>query len=206
MAVAAAKHSIDPRRYFESVDAASEKPEHEPVCLYLETTNRCNLLCTTCPRTYAELEPPADMSWQLFTSIVDQIPHLTRAVLHGAPRGGPADPGDENHRRRGGQAAPPPGLANLGRAAEQRIQHLHRGDLGPRQLGTRQFVKVIVGQLLGLPDRDAAQQGRQAGQPGQFLTALLARAQVGVNHRALGGINGPEHVDTERMPDVTAIR
>ena len=58
-------------------------PEHEPVCLYLETTNRCNLLCTTCPRTYAELEPPADMSWELFTSIVDQIPHLTRAVLHG---------------------------------------------------------------------------------------------------------------------------
>ncbi len=45
-----------------------------PVCLYLEVTNRCNLLCTTCPRTYAELEPPADMSWQLFTRIVDQVP------------------------------------------------------------------------------------------------------------------------------------
>ena len=54
-----------------------------PVCLYLETTNRCNLLCTTCPRTYEELEPPADMSWELFTSIVDQIPNLQRAVLHG---------------------------------------------------------------------------------------------------------------------------
>ena len=40
-------------------------------------------LCTTCPRTYAELEPPADMSWELFTSIVDQIPRLHRAVLHG---------------------------------------------------------------------------------------------------------------------------
>src|SRR5580700_10136129 len=83
MAVAAAKRPVDPRRYFESVDAASEKPEHEPVCLYLETTNRCNLLCTTCPRTYEELEPPADMSWDLFTSIVDQIPRLHRAVLHG---------------------------------------------------------------------------------------------------------------------------
>ena len=35
------------------------------------------------PRTYAELEPPADMSWELFTSIVDQIPDLQRAVLHG---------------------------------------------------------------------------------------------------------------------------
>src|SRR5271154_3300528 len=77
------RRAIDPKRYFESVQADSEKPEHEPVCLYLETTNRCNLLCTTCPRTYEELEPPADMSWDLFTSIVDQIPRLHRAVLHG---------------------------------------------------------------------------------------------------------------------------
>ena len=74
---------FDPRRYFESVDARSHVPGHMPVCLYLETTNRCNLLCTTCPRTYAELEPPADMSWELFTSIVDQLPGLQRAVLHG---------------------------------------------------------------------------------------------------------------------------
>jgi MoaA/NifB/PqqE/SkfB family radical SAM enzyme len=80
---AATKRAVDPKRYFENVQADSEVPEHEPVCLYLETTNRCNLLCTTCPRTYEELEPPADMSWQLFTSIVDQIPHLHRAVLHG---------------------------------------------------------------------------------------------------------------------------
>jgi MoaA/NifB/PqqE/SkfB family radical SAM enzyme len=83
METAATNRAIDPKRYFESVDADREVPEHEPVCLYLETTNRCNLLCTTCPRTYAELEPPADMSWELFTSIVDQIPNLGRAVLHG---------------------------------------------------------------------------------------------------------------------------
>jgi MoaA/NifB/PqqE/SkfB family radical SAM enzyme len=83
MATAAVQRQIDPRRYFESVDTAGEVSEHEPVCLYLETTNRCNLLCTTCPRTYEELEPPADMSWELFTSIVDQIPRLGRAVLHG---------------------------------------------------------------------------------------------------------------------------
>ncbi|HEY7243729.1 MAG TPA: radical SAM protein [Xanthobacteraceae bacterium] len=79
----AAKADIDPRRYFESVRARDQVPEHAPVCLYLETTNRCNLLCTTCPRTYAELEPPADMSWELFTLIVEQIPDLARAVLHG---------------------------------------------------------------------------------------------------------------------------
>src|SRR5688572_2443576 len=76
--------AADPRRYFESIGARrSEVSAGKPVCLYLETTNRCNLLCTTCPRTYEELEPPADMSWELFTSIVDQIPDLKRAVLHG---------------------------------------------------------------------------------------------------------------------------
>ena len=80
---AASQQAVDPQRYFESVETDSDVPEHEPVCLYLETTNRCNLLCTTCPRTYEELEPPADMSWELFTSIVDQIKDLNRAVLHG---------------------------------------------------------------------------------------------------------------------------
>jgi MoaA/NifB/PqqE/SkfB family radical SAM enzyme len=75
---------IDPRRYFESAgDGRSARTEALPVCVYLETTNRCNLLCTTCPRTYEELEPAADMSWELFTRIVDQIPNLQRAVLHG---------------------------------------------------------------------------------------------------------------------------
>jgi MoaA/NifB/PqqE/SkfB family radical SAM enzyme len=83
MDAAKANSSADPRRYFEGVRTDSDRPAHDPVCLYLETTNRCNLLCTTCPRTYEELEPPADMSWQLFCSIVDQIPNLARAVLHG---------------------------------------------------------------------------------------------------------------------------
>ncbi|WP_024278696.1 radical SAM protein [Xanthobacter sp. 126] len=72
------------RRYFERAETdRTSVPVRKPVCLYLETTNRCNLLCTTCPRTYEELEPPADMSWELFTSIVDQIPDLDRCVLHG---------------------------------------------------------------------------------------------------------------------------
>lgn len=76
--------SRDVRRYFERAETNhTGVPVRKPVCLYLETTNRCNLLCTTCPRTYEELEPPADMSWELFTSIVDQIPDLERCVLHG---------------------------------------------------------------------------------------------------------------------------
>ena len=75
---------LNPRRYHEAAPTLrSAYHERAPVCLYLETTNRCNLLCTTCPRTYEELEPPADMSWELFTSIVDQLPGLERAVLHG---------------------------------------------------------------------------------------------------------------------------
>jgi MoaA/NifB/PqqE/SkfB family radical SAM enzyme len=71
-------------RYFEAVGERRAKvAEAPPVCLYLEVTNRCNLLCETCPRTFEALEPPADMSWALFTSIVDQVPSLARAVLHG---------------------------------------------------------------------------------------------------------------------------
>ena len=76
--------SLDPSRYFERAGhRLSCEVEADPVCLYLETTNRCNLLCTTCPRTFEALEPPADMSWALFTSIVDQFPNIARVVLHG---------------------------------------------------------------------------------------------------------------------------
>ena len=79
-----ASSQINPRRYHETItDALSPIAAHDPVCLYLETTNRCNLLCTTCPRTYADLEPEADMSWELFTRIVDQVPNIARVVLHG---------------------------------------------------------------------------------------------------------------------------
>ena len=75
--------TADPRRYFETIDAGSVRAEAPPVCLYLETTNRCNLLCETCPRTFETLEPPADMSWELFKSIVDQVPNVVRVVMHG---------------------------------------------------------------------------------------------------------------------------
>jgi MoaA/NifB/PqqE/SkfB family radical SAM enzyme len=74
----------DPRRYFEAVQTTrGTEATAPPVCLYLEVTNRCNLLCETCPRTFEALEPPADMSWELFTSIVDQVPDVARVVLHG---------------------------------------------------------------------------------------------------------------------------
>src|SRR5689334_10786108 len=45
--------AIDPRRYYEAVQGErGAQASQPPVCLYLEVTNRCNLLCTTCPRTY----------------------------------------------------------------------------------------------------------------------------------------------------------
>src|SRR5271157_3008828 len=79
-----ARANPDPRRYFEAVgNERGPIAETPPVCLYLETTNRCNLLCETCPRTFEALEPPADMSWDLFTRIVDQVPNVARVVLHG---------------------------------------------------------------------------------------------------------------------------
>jgi MoaA/NifB/PqqE/SkfB family radical SAM enzyme len=76
--------AVIPSRYFEAI--GEERPrvaEAAPVCVYFEVTNRCNLLCETCPRTFEPLEPPADMSWDLFASIVEQLPGLARAVLHG---------------------------------------------------------------------------------------------------------------------------
>jgi len=76
-------HAADPRRYFEAVESRQKQAQAAPVCLYLEVTNRCNLLCETCPRTFEELEKPADMSFELFRRIVDQVPGLQRAVLHG---------------------------------------------------------------------------------------------------------------------------
>jgi radical SAM protein with 4Fe4S-binding SPASM domain len=84
MTVAGEHRPVDPRRYFEAAPRAETGViKQPPVCLYLEVTNRCNLLCTTCPRTYVELEPPADMSWDLFTRIVDQVSGVGRAVMHG---------------------------------------------------------------------------------------------------------------------------
>ena len=80
MTAPAAPTRPDPRRYHEAVDPElAPVAARDPVCLYLEATNRCNLLCTTCPRTYEELEPPADMTWELFTRIVDQVPDIARA-------------------------------------------------------------------------------------------------------------------------------
>jgi MoaA/NifB/PqqE/SkfB family radical SAM enzyme len=55
-----------------------------PAVLYIEPTNRCNSLCTECPRTF-ELgtEAPRDLTMAEFEAIVAQVPDLQRVVLHG---------------------------------------------------------------------------------------------------------------------------
>jgi radical SAM protein with 4Fe4S-binding SPASM domain len=73
----------DGKRYFESVTFLGPIVSNPPVCLYLETTNRCNLLCQHCPRTFASVERPADMTFNQMRMLVDQIPNLKQAVLHG---------------------------------------------------------------------------------------------------------------------------
>ncbi|MBI3781134.1 MAG: SPASM domain-containing protein [candidate division NC10 bacterium] len=54
-----------------------------PSTIYLETTNRCDSKCQTCIRTFATLEPPADLTLERLVRIVQQHPTLTRTILHG---------------------------------------------------------------------------------------------------------------------------
>ncbi len=54
-----------------------------PRVVFIEVTNRCNLLCETCPRTYLTREPLKTLSFDEFVFIVEQFPELRRATLHG---------------------------------------------------------------------------------------------------------------------------
>lgn len=51
--------------------------------LYIETTNRCNLACTTCPQHWGMPEPSADLTLETTQRILDQAPGVQRVVLHG---------------------------------------------------------------------------------------------------------------------------
>ncbi|HET9223289.1 MAG TPA: radical SAM protein [Roseiflexaceae bacterium] len=57
-----------------------------PRQIYIEVTNRCNSLCASCPLTYDHFlpyEPKHHLTWQQFRQVVDQLPDIDRAVLHG---------------------------------------------------------------------------------------------------------------------------
>ncbi len=55
----------------------------EPRVVFIEVTNRCNLLCETCPRTFFTREPLKSLSFKEFVEIAEQFPKMQRAVLHG---------------------------------------------------------------------------------------------------------------------------
>lgn len=54
-----------------------------PHVVFIEVTNRCNLLCQTCPRTFFEREPLKTLSYAEFVQIAEQFPEMRRALLHG---------------------------------------------------------------------------------------------------------------------------
>ncbi len=54
-----------------------------PSELYIETTNRCNLKCRTCPQYFGMSEDFADLTPELVGRILDQFPFARRVVLHG---------------------------------------------------------------------------------------------------------------------------
>jgi MoaA/NifB/PqqE/SkfB family radical SAM enzyme len=57
--------------------------ELHPRVVFIEVTNRCNLLCQTCPRTFFDREPLKSLTLQEFITIAEQFPQMQRALLHG---------------------------------------------------------------------------------------------------------------------------
>ena len=57
--------------------------ELSPRVVFIEVTNRCNLLCVTCPRTFFDREPLKSLSLKEFITIAEQFPQMQRALLHG---------------------------------------------------------------------------------------------------------------------------
>ncbi len=54
-----------------------------PRVVFIEVTNRCNLLCETCPRTFFDREPLKTLTYEEFVQIAEQFPEMRRAALHG---------------------------------------------------------------------------------------------------------------------------
>ncbi len=54
-----------------------------PRMVFIEVTNRCNLRCETCPRTYFTREPLKTLTFAEFRAIADQFPAMQRCALHG---------------------------------------------------------------------------------------------------------------------------
>jgi MoaA/NifB/PqqE/SkfB family radical SAM enzyme len=57
--------------------------ELKPRVIFIEVTNRCNLLCQTCPRTFFDREPLRSLTLREFIAVAEQFPHMQRVLLHG---------------------------------------------------------------------------------------------------------------------------
>jgi radical SAM protein with 4Fe4S-binding SPASM domain len=57
--------------------------QDSPRVVFIEATNRCNLHCQTCPRTYFQREPLNSLTYTEFVGIAEQFPNMQRALLHG---------------------------------------------------------------------------------------------------------------------------
>ena len=55
----------------------------DPQVVFIEVTNRCNLACETCPRTFFDREPLKTLTVGEFVQIAAQFPNMRRALLHG---------------------------------------------------------------------------------------------------------------------------
>ena len=71
--------------YFQAVDPARRGAvaQQDPVCLYLEVSNECNLACKTCPITYGKVEEPAALNVEQVKHLLSQFTRVKRVVLHG---------------------------------------------------------------------------------------------------------------------------
>ena len=54
-----------------------------PRMVFIEVSNRCNLLCETCPHTYFTREPLKSLTFHEFRTIAHQFPEMRRCALHG---------------------------------------------------------------------------------------------------------------------------
>ena len=54
-----------------------------PIEAYFEVANRCNSLCATCPLTFSPQESAKNLGLAELERLVEQMPDLRRAVLHG---------------------------------------------------------------------------------------------------------------------------
>src|SRR5215469_14386593 len=63
--------------------ARGARVEQLPREIYLEASNWCNLKCRTCPQFFGMPEPTAHLTAKRAKAVLDQLPRVDRAVLHG---------------------------------------------------------------------------------------------------------------------------